>query len=220
MSLYRKLKEVYDCYKHPGRTTSITYKKYPKECNFNGRKVLNVGCGTTFYPAKNVINLDKFNVPGVNVVFDLSKTPLPFKDEEFDFVIANHILEHVPNWWECFKELARVVKYDGQIEVWGPGHGESQLGYRDHINIINHCSFSGIRNTKRNGANAWELEDRKTLGHVQELALKWNYKALERRWWLAILPRCFQQWMADYIPNVVTEVGWNFVKMRDENEPI
>jgi SAM-dependent methyltransferase len=43
----------------------------------------------------------------------------PFKDKEFDFVIAAHIVEHVPNPDEFLSELTRIAK-KGYIEVPTP----------------------------------------------------------------------------------------------------
>lgn len=209
----QKISDVKFCLKHPGKSGSMTYTKYRPGCTFEGKKVLNLGCGNTTYPAPNVVNMDLYEVPGVNVVWDLSKTPLPFEDNTFDFIIANHILEHVPNWWECFKDLARIVKVGGTVEVWGPGRGDTQLGYRDHINVINHCSFVGIRGTRRNYANAWEQEDRKTHGFVNDLELSEERCALANFWWLAILPARLQNWASLYLTNVVTEYGWKFKKL-------
>jgi len=192
--------------------------KYPKEYDFRGQDVLNVGCGNTTYPAKNVVNIDLYPVPGVDIAHDLSK-PLPFKDGAFDFIIANHILEHVPGWWNCFKELARVVKVGGVIEVWLPGDGgSSQLGYRDHINIINTCSFVGIRGTQRNYANAWEAQDRKELGHIKDLTNTYYVSRLLDLWWIAIMPNAIQLWMATFLRNVIAESGWTFTKLPPEGE--
>lgn len=42
-------------------------------------------------------------------------TDIQFKDETFDFVIANHILEHVPNENKALQEMRRVLKKDGKI---------------------------------------------------------------------------------------------------------
>ena len=205
--------------KHPGRVTSITYSKYPKQHAFGGKKVLNLGCGTTTYPHPNVINLDAEAVDGVNLVWDLSKTPLPFEDNTFDFIIANHILEHVPNWWECFKELARIVKVGGTVEIWLPGDGNSsQLGYRDHINTINACSFVGVRGTYRNLANAWESLQRKQLGFVCDLNTVSFLHNMMAYWWIAIWPQSVQVWMAVHLRNVVNEQGWKFKKLPPEGE--
>lgn len=213
-----RIKQIRNAIKNPGRMPSLTYVKYPKNHDFEGKRVLNLGCGSSTYPAKNVVNLDMYPHDGVNVVHDLSKTPLPFKDNEFDFIIANHILEHVPDWWECFKELARVVKVNGIIEIWLPGDGgTSQLGYRDHINTINHCSFTGIIGTNRNKANAWELEQRKTLGQVKNLAYASPIVYVPiNHWWIYIMPNFIQMWIMQHLRNVIMEMEFKFIKKKHD----
>lgn len=213
-NLNKRYRMILKCLKDPGRKASWTYKKYHPDCDFEGKRVLNLGCGFTVFKAPNVVNLDMFPNDGVNVVWDLSKTPLPFKDNEFDLIIANHILEHIPGWWDCFKELARIVKVGGLIEVWLPGDGGStQLGYRDHINVINACSFVGVKGTHRNAANAWEAIDRKENGHVCDLKYaKGCDIVLPCWWWLHILPERVVFFMTDHLRNVVEEIGYFFEK--------
>ena len=209
-----KLKMALMAYKGEIKISSMTYFKYHKNHKFEGRKVLNVGCGKAVYPAPNVTNLDMFPHPGVQEVWDLSKTPLPFKDGEFDFIIANHILEHVPNWWECFKELARIVKVGGKIEVWGPGDGgSSQLGYRDHINTINYCSFTGLRDTIRNMSNLWEDHEALSVGAAKDLQRSPTIYRVKPVWWLYLLPTSVLTWLCQSARNIVEEQGWEFVKM-------
>jgi SAM-dependent methyltransferase len=214
-----KINSVKYSIKNPGRTSSSTYVKYPPNYDFNGRKVLNLGCGTTVYKFKNVVNLDMFKGEGIDCVHNLTK-PLPFKDNEFDFIIANMILEHVPNWFECFKELARVLKVGGILEIWLPGDGgSSQLGYRDHINIINDFSFYGIRGTMRNYANSWEIEERKNLGRVVDLQMTRNRAVkMMNFWWIQIMPQNIQIWMANYLRNTVQELGYEFIKLPKETD--
>jgi len=212
--LRSKISAIRKGLKYPGKGRSDTYVKYPKHSTFEGRKVLNLGCGNTIYPAPNVVNVDYVQVPGVNVVHDLSKMPLPFEDNTFDLVIANHILEHVPNWWECFRDLARVVKVGGWIVVWGPGDGtDSQLGYRDHINVINNCSFAGVRNLIRNFANAWEEDQLMSNGYVKDLILEDTYVVGQNYWWMHILPERTLKWVLLHLRNVVQEMGWGFRKL-------
>ena len=38
---------------------------------------------------------------------------LPFKDNEFDFILCNHVLEHIPNDTKAMQELYRVLNKDG-----------------------------------------------------------------------------------------------------------
>jgi SAM-dependent methyltransferase len=200
-----------------GKLSGSTYTKYPPECDFRGAKVLNIGCGNTVFKAPNVVNVD-LNSEFADVVWDLSKTPLPFKDQEFDHIIANHVLEHVPNWWECFKELARIVKIGGVIEVWGPGPGDTQLGYRDHINVINACSFSGIRGTHRNSGNAWFDKDVAANGYVKDLERVRTEVHIIRAIWLALAPKCIKRIIVNHWQNVVYEIGFLFRRLPSEEK--
>jgi ubiquinone/menaquinone biosynthesis C-methylase UbiE len=47
---------------------------------------------------------------------------LPFPDNTFDVIYASHILEHTP-WYkieETLREWVRVLKINGEIEIWVP----------------------------------------------------------------------------------------------------
>lgn len=215
VSWLKRLKFACHLYKTgPQQIPSETFQKYPKDSTFDGKHTLNLGCGTSVFPAKNVINLDFCKAEGVNIIWDLSKTPLPFKNEEFDFIIANHVLEHIPDWWECFKELARIVKVGGIIEVWLPGDGgSSQLGYRDHLNTINKCSFVGIRDTWRNYANIWERQECERSGYVKDLKRVNAAIRMIDFWWVQLLSETLLQWCGLHLRNVVSEQGWFFKKL-------
>jgi SAM-dependent methyltransferase len=215
MKLSSRIKSIVHSWKHPGKMPTYTYNKYPPNSTFNGQKVLNLGCGNTTFAAPNVVNLDMYPRPGINCVWDLSKTPLPFEDNTFDLIIANHVLEHIPGWWDCFKELARVVKVGGEIKVWLPGDGgSSQLGYRDHINVINSCSFAGTRSTCRNNANAWEDEDAKSNGFIKDLLITQYIQTPYHFWWIYMLPDSLIMWLMDHLRNLTLEQGWTFVKQN------
>lgn len=51
---------------------------------------------------------------------DLRRAPIPFADDEFDLVIASHIIEHLPEPVEFFGECARVCRPGGLIYVEAP----------------------------------------------------------------------------------------------------
>ncbi len=40
-------------------------------------------------------------------------TELPFPDASFDWIISNHVLEHIENEEKCLREMSRVLKPDG-----------------------------------------------------------------------------------------------------------
>ena len=213
---WRKIKRVVHAWRNPGRLSSSPYAKYPENFDFDGKRLLNLGCGHAHWKFPNVVNLDGESNSNADVIWNLGKTPLPFKDEEFDMIIANHILEHVPDWWNCFKECSRILKTGGRLEVWLPGNGnDSQLGYRDHINMINQCSFAGISGYYRNQGNAWERnqfdEDINRLELVDQLA------HLENQWWIEIAPTRIKTLIAKHLRNTVYEIGFVFKKLPEKD---
>ncbi len=188
--------------------------KHKPDSTFGGRRVLNVGCGFGKFTAKNVTNLDAFSVCNPDVVWDLSKTPLPFEDETFDLIFANHIMEHVPNWWECFTDFGRILKTNGEIQVYVPGGGsDSILGFRDHINTINQCSFFGTSGTYRNGSNAWAEDNRK--GWCNRIKLVRTEARTISKWWIDKAPVPVKKWMCQHLRNVVVEDGYIFRKVSE-----
>jgi len=85
-------------------------------------KILDLGCGNNKHKIKNatVIGLDKIKLKGVDVIWDLEKTPLPFNDNYFDEIIASHILEHIENLESLLNDLYRILKPSGIIKIWVP----------------------------------------------------------------------------------------------------
>ena len=86
-------------------------------------KILELGCGKRPYKAKpgeEVIHLDRVKLPHIEVVWDLNKFPYPFKDNEFDIVIARHVLEHLDNLVRAMEEIWRISKPGGIIKIMVP----------------------------------------------------------------------------------------------------
>ena len=191
--------------------TSI-YAKYCPEHNFGGRKVLNIGCGFAQYKYPNVINVDAYNSCDPDIVWDLNKTPYPFLDNSFDLILANHILEHLPNWWGAFNECARVLREGGILELWVPGAGsDSIFGYRDHVNEINHCSFFGVIGTYRGRTNAWAIKN--IRNHCNRLKIINKVTNLENKIWLKYAPNFLKNLASVHLRNIVLEDGYIFRKV-------
>jgi ubiquinone/menaquinone biosynthesis C-methylase UbiE len=56
---------------------------------------------------------------------------LPFGDSEFDFISCDHILEHVRDYMLALKELHRVIKPGGCVEITVPLLPELPATYED-----------------------------------------------------------------------------------------
>ncbi len=81
-------------------------------------KVLDVGCGYRAHPMASVIAdvQDLSNYYKERKFIKINEKKFPFKDKEFDFVIASHVIEHVEDFEFFIKELERVSS-KGYIEL-------------------------------------------------------------------------------------------------------
>lgn len=125
----------------------------------NNKKILH------FSPEKNVFAYIKSKgivvtvdlMPGFYKAIDPSITyadarQLHYFDEEFDIVIANHVMEHIPEDIKAMKEIHRVLKKDGtailQVPysetlsytleepfINDPAKQKSLFGQKDHVRI-------------------------------------------------------------------------------------
>lgn len=103
------------------------------------------------------------------------------------------------------------------MEIWVPGPGgDSVLGFRDHINTINHCSWWGTWGLHRAPNNAWAASH--AQGPATRMQLLSQYFVLEKHWWIRALPASMKAWIANHLRNVVYEVGWVFKKLQKEAE--
>jgi SAM-dependent methyltransferase len=89
-----------------------------KETDFftSPKKVLHFAPEQAFYKRfKNLKHLDyvttDLNSPLADVKADICN--LPFKDNEFDIILCNHVLEHIPDDTKAMQELYRVMKIGG-----------------------------------------------------------------------------------------------------------
>ena len=81
-------------------------------------KILDIGCGYRAHKNANVIaDIKDFSEHYKNKKFvKITSKELPFKDNEFDFVIASHVIEHVEDFEFFIKEIKRISS-KGYIEL-------------------------------------------------------------------------------------------------------
>ncbi|HRT03922.1 MAG TPA: methyltransferase domain-containing protein [Candidatus Diapherotrites archaeon] len=79
---------------------------------------LNIGCGKKIL--KGYINLDVVKLPGVDIVHDLNKYPWPFKDNYFDEIYADNVLEHLDDIIKPIEEIWRISKKNATIKIIVP----------------------------------------------------------------------------------------------------
>ncbi|WP_338357284.1 class I SAM-dependent methyltransferase [Yeosuana marina] len=92
------------------------YLKNETDFFTSNHKVLHFAPEQAFYKRfRNMKNLDyvttDLNSPLADVKADICN--LPFKENEFDIIFCNHVLEHIPDDTKAMQELYRVLKPGG-----------------------------------------------------------------------------------------------------------
>lgn len=101
-------------------------------------RILDVGCGP--YKIQGAIGIDHTPLPGVDVVYDLDRSPWPFAANSFDKAICRHSLAHLDSVVRTIEELHRILRPDGILEIVTP-HFSSDNAFTD----ITSRHFFGFR---------------------------------------------------------------------------
>jgi len=122
-----------------------TSKKYIDNLLQNNTtwNILDIGCGYNASKFAKVICdvQDLSNHYQDKKFIRLTEKKLPFKDKEFDFVVASHVMEHVEDIDFFIKELERVSK-KGYIEL--PTMLEDNLVFENKKDHLWHMDFDDV----------------------------------------------------------------------------
>ena len=124
-----------------------TSKKYIDNLLQNNTtwNILDIGCGYNANKFAKVICdvQDLSNYYEDKKFIRLTEKKLPFKDKEFDFVVASHVMEHVEDIDFFIEELERVSK-KGYIEL--PTKLEDNLVFENKKDHLWHMDFDDVEN--------------------------------------------------------------------------
>ena len=116
-------------------------------------KILDIGCGYRPHKLANVIAdvQDFSNIYSEKEFVQIKDKNLPFKNKEFDFVIASHVIEHIEDFEFFIRELERI-SFKGYIEL--PSRLGDNLIFENATDHIWWFTFDDISNqiiaSKRN----------------------------------------------------------------------
>lgn len=142
-------------------TKIYTQKGITKEDIWEGKNVLNIGCGQ--YKIPGTIGMDIIKNSKADVIHNIEDTPWPFSANEFDVVMANHVLEHIEDIPKALNEIHRVIKPGGSVILQVP-YFRSTDAFSDitHRNFFTSESLDYvISNTKLSGYNYTEQRFKK-----------------------------------------------------------
>ena len=134
------------------KRTTINFVNDTLSKNINW-KILDIGCGYRANKYASVIAdvLDLSDFYKEKRFIKINEKKLPFKDKEFDFVLASHVIEHVEDFEFFAKELERIST-KGYIEL--PSRLGDNLVFENKNDHIWWFSYDDVNNqiivSKRN----------------------------------------------------------------------
>lgn len=158
-----------------------------------GERVLEIGCGTANLWRENadrvpegvalvladlspgMLGEARARLAGLPLSPELCEADaqaLPFADENFDVVIANHMFYHVPDRVRALRELRRVLRHGGRLLV-GTNHWTHLLELRE---LLARFSLEGLLLAPLRDRSEFDLETA-----AEEIAAVLEVVGVERR---------------------------------------
>lgn len=174
---------------------------------------LNLGCG--FKRMIGFVNIDISEICQPDLCWDLTKTPLPFDSESVDEILAEHSFEHVPNWWELFKDCARMLKPGGTLTIAVPDKSSDlSISFKDHYHVFSVNSFHGIMlhfgQERGSGRNA---EAKRLERTVPFDLIKYELVPHPEYYWIMRFPRILN-FCSNHLRNFIWETRFTFNKLK------
>jgi ubiquinone/menaquinone biosynthesis C-methylase UbiE len=145
-------------------------------------KILDIGCGYTAHSNASVIcdvqDLSHFYKD--KKFIRLKEKTLPFKNKEFDFVIASHVMEHVDDVDYFIKELERV-SVKGYIEL--PTILEDNLVFENKKDHLWHMEFDDNENELIISKKIQFLEPMVTVSSIKKLSKYFRQSLILELYW-------------------------------------
>jgi ubiquinone/menaquinone biosynthesis C-methylase UbiE len=144
--------------------------------------ILDIGCGFTAHEKASVICdiQDLSNFYKNKKFVKLENKTLPFKNKEFDFVIASHVIEHVQDVEYFLSELQRVSS-KGYIEV--PTILEDNLVFENRNDHLWHMEFDDNNNNLLISKRVQYLEPVVTVSIAKKLSKYFRQSLILELFW-------------------------------------
>ncbi len=110
---------------------------------------LNLGCGLKYLDGWE--NVDSNEGLKADNYFDLEKTPYPYSDNSFDYVLMDNVLEHLEDTIKSLEEVYRISKNNAIIEIIVPHYSS----FMAHGHLTHKKAF-GIGSLGNFEPKSWE----------------------------------------------------------------
>ncbi len=175
---------------------------------------LDVGCGRN--KAKGAIGLDRTLLLGVDVVAEIADG-LPFRNNCFSVLYANHVLEHVTNLVHVLSEFERVCCPDAVINIVVPYFTcVGAFGDPTHVRFFTYYTFDFFAdNTAKDPERyTWFSSIR---FHIRRRRIGFGrlFRMLGIEWWANRFPHVYENFFPYILPARTLTVELVVVKSND-----
>lgn len=117
---------------------------------------------------KDFVNVDLQEAKGIDKSFDFDRYPYPFRDNAFDYVIADNVFEHLENPVRTLDEFHRICKKEALIRIIVPYYN-CKGAYNDitHKHFFNQTTFDNIINPD----NHYAIKKQKKKFYIEKTKL-------------------------------------------------
>ena len=161
-----------------------TSKKYIQNILVTNKSwnILDIGCGYSANEYANIIcDIQDLSHHYADKKFiKLENKTLPFKDNEFDFVIASHVIEHVEDINYFISELERISKR-GYIEI--PTKLEDNLVFENKKDHLWHLDFDDVNLNLLISKKVQFFEPVLTVSTIQKMRKYFNSSLVIELYW-------------------------------------
>lgn len=111
------------------RLQKLVLEKVFSECVFSRQKILHFAPEAYFQ--KEFQEYVSSDLSREDVMIQADMTQLPFGDNEFDFVFASHVLEHIVDDLQALQEIKRILKPNGIAVLPVPIISDATIEYSE-----------------------------------------------------------------------------------------
>jgi predicted SAM-dependent methyltransferase len=173
-----------------------------------GNALVNIGAGKTFIPG--YVNIDISSV--ADVVLDLNRERLPFKDNSVDIIFSYHALEHVENYLFALGEIHRVLRHGGWFLLGVP---YVTLTEYNLVNPYHKQNFS---------EHSFDFfDERKLLGSAAEEGDILFKKAFHHYHYMGatnLMPGFIKNSMRRHLFNVVRKIDFGLIAVKEPDQTL
>lgn len=140
---------------------------------------LHLGCGNDY--KEGYVNVDSSKEVKSDKVWDLEKTPLPFKDNSVKEIIANHVLEHINNFVPLMHEFHRICRKSSRIKIKTPFYSAwGQYNDPTHVRFFSPFTF----NYFKKGNYSHEVNCKTDMFHINKVKINFGIGRSGKLNWL------------------------------------